>query len=266
MFAQGDYGAIVVGIDNGGAERLNEYSPWVNPSYGGGDGDDYMAFVANTLKPYIDANYRTKPEPAFNALLGSSMGALISTYGAVEYPNVFKKVGSFSAAYWFALSDFNTYINANNTVLANHRMYFVAGQNEYSTIMTDINGVKNNLQLKGLTATNTLTKYDSYGTHTESYWRGEFAAAYQWLFANENLATTTTTLAKPTVFQTYSGKIVVNGLEKETTFEIYSVLGQLQSTLKVNNGEFYLPENLATGLYLLKSKDSFVDVVKVFKK
>ena len=266
LFAQGDYGAIVVGIDNGGAERLNEYSPWVNPSYGGGDGDDYMAFVANTLKPYIDANYRTKPEPAFNALLGSSMGALISTYGAVEYPNVFKKVGSFSAAYWFALSDLNTYINAGNAVLANHRMYFVAGQNEYSTIMTDINGVKNNLQLKGLTATNTLTKYDSYGTHTESYWRGEFAAAYQWLFANENLATTTTTLVKPTVFQMYFGKIVVNGLEKETTFEIYSVLGQLQSTLKVNNGEFYLPENLATGLYLLKSKDSFVDVVKVFKK
>ncbi|MBC7439315.1 MAG: alpha/beta hydrolase [Flavobacterium sp.] len=266
LFAQGDYGAIVVGIDNGGAERLNEYSPWINPSYGGGDGIDYMAFVANTLKPYIDANYRTKPEPAFNALLGSSMGALISTYGAVEYPNVFKKVGSFSAAYWFALSDLNTYINAGNAVLANHRMYFVAGQNEYSTIMTDINGVKNNLQLKGLMATNTLVKYDSYGTHTESYWRGEFATAYQWLFANENLATITTTLVKPTIFQTYSGKIVVNGLEKETIFEIYSVLGQLQSILKVNNGEFYLPENLAKGLYILRNKELLIDVIKVLKR
>jgi alpha-glucosidase len=266
LFTQGDYGAIVVGIDNGGTERLNEYSPWINPSYGGGDGDDYMAFIANTLKPYIDVNYRTKPEPEFNALMGSSMGALISTYGAVEYPNVFKKVGSFSAAYWFALSDLNAYINASNNSLADQRMYFVAGQNEYSTIMTDINGVKNNLQLKGLTASNTLTKYDSYGTHSESYWRGEFAAAYQWLFSNENLATTTITLVKPTIFQTYSGKIEVEGLERETTFEIYSVLGQLQSTLKVNNGNFYLPENLATGIYILKSKENFIDVIKVFKK
>jgi alpha-glucosidase len=266
LFTQGDYGAIVVGIDNGGIERLNEYSPWVNPSYGGGNGSNYMAFIANTLKPYIDANYRTKPEPEFNALIGSSMGAMISTYGAVAYPNVFKKVGSFSAAYWFALSDLNNFINASNANLADQRMYFVAGQTEYSTIMSDINGVKNNLQLKGLTTSNTLTKYDSFGTHTESYWRGEFADAYQWLFANENLATSTIHLIKPTVFQIYSGKIVVNGLEKETNFEIYSVLGQLQSTLKVNNGEFYLPENLANGLYFLKSQELTTKVVKVFKK
>ncbi|MGK4567083.1 alpha/beta hydrolase-fold protein [Flavobacterium sp. 3HN19-14] len=44
LFANGDYGAIVVGIDNGGGERLNEYSPWINPNYGGGDGDDYADF------------------------------------------------------------------------------------------------------------------------------------------------------------------------------------------------------------------------------
>lgn len=98
LFAGGDYGAIVVGIENGGGERLNEYSPWNNPSYGGGLGDQYVAFLANTLKPYIDANYRTRPEPQFNALIGSSMGALISTYGATEFPNIFRKVGSLSPA------------------------------------------------------------------------------------------------------------------------------------------------------------------------
>src|SRR5205085_11725242 len=39
LHSQGNYGAIVVGIDNGGGERLNEYSPWVNATYGGGQGD-----------------------------------------------------------------------------------------------------------------------------------------------------------------------------------------------------------------------------------
>jgi alpha-glucosidase len=39
LYNQGNYGAIVVGIDNGGSNRLNEYSPWVNPSFGGGQGD-----------------------------------------------------------------------------------------------------------------------------------------------------------------------------------------------------------------------------------
>ncbi|MEO6039149.1 MAG: alpha/beta hydrolase-fold protein, partial [Saprospiraceae bacterium] len=61
LHAQGDYGCIVVGIDNGGSHRLDEYSPWVNPDYGGGEGDEYLEFMVNTLKPYIDANYRTLP-------------------------------------------------------------------------------------------------------------------------------------------------------------------------------------------------------------
>lgn len=55
----------------GGGNRLNEYSPWVNAEYGGGEGDEYMAFLAETLKPYIDANFRTRTEPTMNALVGS---------------------------------------------------------------------------------------------------------------------------------------------------------------------------------------------------
>jgi len=53
-------GFIVVGIENGGEERINEYTPWKNEKYGGGKGAIYVDFIANTLKPYIDANYRTK--------------------------------------------------------------------------------------------------------------------------------------------------------------------------------------------------------------
>ena len=47
LFNAGDYGAIVVGIDNGGGARLDEYSPWLNTEYNeGGDGDAYMTFIA----------------------------------------------------------------------------------------------------------------------------------------------------------------------------------------------------------------------------
>lgn len=67
LFNEGDYGAIVVGIDNGGDSRINEYTPWNNPQYGGGEGDKYIQFVAETLKPFIDANYRTKPSAEYNA-------------------------------------------------------------------------------------------------------------------------------------------------------------------------------------------------------
>ena len=81
MFTQGDYGCIVVGIENGGADRLDEYSPWVNSEYNeGGDGAAYVEFMVNTLKPYVDEHYRTLPGRNTTGVMGSSMGGLISMY------------------------------------------------------------------------------------------------------------------------------------------------------------------------------------------
>lgn len=265
LFNQGDYGAIVVGIDNGGGERLNEYSPWVNPQYGGGDGDDYAAFMANTLKPYIDANYRTRPEPAMNALIGSSMGALIATYGACEFPNAFRKVGNLSPAYWFALNNLNTYINTSVSGLQDHRMYFVAGTNESATMVSNTNAVRNSLLAKGLTSANALTKFDSYGTHTEGYWRGEFGALYQWLFQNENLAIATSNYESPKIIQTLSGKIVVEGIPSATDFVLYDLWGKQIKIITLSNGTYQFLEDFSTGIYILKSKNNEIETLKLVR-
>ena len=267
LFNQGNYGAIVIGIDNGGGERLNEYSPWVNAQYGGGHGDEYAAFLANTLKPYIDANYRTRPEPAMNAVIGSSMGAIISTYAACEYPNAFRKVGNLSPAYWFALSDMNAYINAlSPSILQNHRMYFVCGTNESTSMVPDVNTVRNNLLAKGLTAANAFTKFDTYGVHSESYWKGEFGAVYTWLFQNENLlATNVSTYETPKIIQTLSGKIYVEGIPSATNFEIFNMLGKKIKTITLSNGMYEMPDELSKGIYILKSKSNAIESVKLVR-
>lgn len=261
LFNQGDYGAIVVGIDNGGSERLNEYSPWVNAQYGGGQGDAYMAFVAETLKPYIDENFRTRPEPEMNALIGSSMGALIATYGACEYPNAFRKIGSFSPAYWFAFTPLTTYISSVPN-LNQHRVYFVAGQNESSTMVPNITTIRTTMQNNGLTTNNTFTKIDANGTHSESYWRNEFGAAYQWLFMEENLSVNKEENKKPQIIQTNNGQIWVEGLTETTPFELYSITGQKITTLELKNGYNSISDELMSGIYLLKS--AFI-VFKLFK-
>ena len=265
LFNQGDYGAIVVGIDNGGGDRLNEYSPWVNPQYGGGDGDDYAAFMANTLKPYIDANFRTRPEPEMNALVGSSMGGLIATYGACEFPFAFRKVGSISPAYWFSLNNLNSYINTSVNNLQNHRIYFVAGTNESSTMVANINTVRNNMISKGLSASNAFTKFDSFGTHTEGYWRGEFGALYQWLFQNENLSVATANVQSPNIIQTISGKIYIEDLPNAVDFEIYNILGSKMKSITLSNGVYELPDELSKGIYILKSTNADITSMKLVK-
>ena len=83
---------IVVGIDHGGSERLNEYSPFKNEKYGGGKGDAYLDFVVNTLKPYIDSNYRTLSDKKNTGIMGSSMGGLISHYAALKFPKFLEKL------------------------------------------------------------------------------------------------------------------------------------------------------------------------------
>jgi len=253
LFLQGDYGAIVAGVDNGGGARLDEYSPWYNTEYNaGGDGDAYMQFVAETLKPYIDSNFRTRPQAQYNALIGSSMGALISAYGVSKYPGTFEKAGIFSPAFWFSLSDLNNYIINDATGIGNLRLYFVAGQDESSTMVSNMNLVKNNLINKGVSSANTYTKIDSFGTHSESYWSGQFGAAYQWLFAQTALTKTENSLPAATIRQNAEGAILVTGLSQPTAFNVVSAVGQKVQTVVFENG-VYRFSGLSSGVYLLQS-------------
>lgn len=102
--------AIVVGIPNVEAAkpgaRLVQYAPFPNGEIGlPAKGDDYLAFVCDTVKSLIDANFRTLPDRAQTGIMGSSMGALISLYAYFQRPAVFGFVGMMSPAFWFTDDD-----------------------------------------------------------------------------------------------------------------------------------------------------------------
>ena len=257
LFSQGDYGAIVIGIENGGGKRIDEYTPWNNPQYGGGEGDLYMQFVAETLKPYVDANYRTKPGKDYNALIGSSLGALISNYGGIKYSQTFSKIGSFSPAYWIVANQFNNYITNSTANLSDMRIYFIAGSTESTSMASDITLVKNNLQNKGLAAANTMVKLDSYGQHNENYWKGEFSAAYKWLFQNTQLSTTNISKKK---LEAVFGKnqIFIKGLDKNAEGKIYDLSGKLIEKIQLKNGSNVLKNSLSKGNYILQTESGSV--------
>jgi predicted alpha/beta superfamily hydrolase len=94
---------IVVGIYNTPA-RLDEYTFHAHHHDGhpcGGGGKPYARFIAEELKPFIDSHYRSESGPAHTAIMGSSLGALISFYTAASYPELFSKVGMMSpTVYW----------------------------------------------------------------------------------------------------------------------------------------------------------------------
>lgn len=172
--------AIVVAIDNGGAERMNEYSPWTNPRYGGGRGEAYVRFIAKTLKPYIDSHYRTLTAARHTVIGGSSMGGLISLYAALKYPKTFGAALVFSPAFWFAPELFEF---ARMAKPHGQRFYFVVGAREGTEperYAGDQQKMIETLRRGGFKDIDAIVRAD--GMHAEWFWRREFPAAYERLF------------------------------------------------------------------------------------
>ena len=71
---------IVVGIDNTGPNRIYEYTPCCDPTFGGGARTSTSASSLESVKPWVDQSYRTLPSSENTAMMGSSLGGLVSFY------------------------------------------------------------------------------------------------------------------------------------------------------------------------------------------
>jgi len=172
---------IVVGIDNGGAERIHELNAWDNPQFGKGEGAEYMAFVVDVLKPWVDEHYRTRPDRRHTAIMGSSMGGLISSYAISRYPQVFGGAGIFSPAYWLAPQVFAD--TEAHPPPATARLYFYAGGSESDTMLPDMKRMVAILRRAGLPSRNLEVEINPVGRHDETAWRAQFPRAVAWLFS-----------------------------------------------------------------------------------
>ncbi len=180
LSAMGHKNSIVVGIDNGGAARTAELSPFVNNKYVSGQGDRYAAFIVETLKPYIDKNYRTRSSAAHTTIGGSSLGGLISVYAGVKYPKVFGNVLAFSPAFWFNEKELNSYIAQVDHRLSCQKYYFIQGKNESSDMEEQTLAIIEKLRSKKVKEKNIYFKTDEHGAHNEASWSRYFPAAYLW--------------------------------------------------------------------------------------
>lgn len=104
---------------------------WINTI----NSNNYLRFIVEELKPYIDSHFSTYMDADNTSIMGSSRGGLISMYAICEYPEVFGAAACLST-HWIG-----TYNNENNQIpdafmeymkenLPNsktHRLYFDYG-------------------------------------------------------------------------------------------------------------------------------------------
>jgi predicted alpha/beta superfamily hydrolase len=255
LHAKGDFGCIVVAIDNGQVLRTNELSPWFNASYkAGGEGAQYMKFITETLKPHIDSAFRTRPAREYTALMGSSLGGLISHYGLLQHQKTFSKAGILSPAYWF-----NNEIDSFTNVTAldgKMKFYIIAGQNEGSgSVVRDVDKMTSILTSKGLQSDEVRKLIHQDGQHSEWYWAREFPAAYIWLFKDSNLTSIPATEHKEIkVFPNPADSVLnVHGFDRleKPNFRILNIEGKLMMKGKLTQ-EIIDLQKLPAGAYVIQ--------------
>ncbi len=173
---------IVVGIDNGGSLRIEEYTPWENKTYGGGDAEKYTEFIVKTLKPYIDSAFHTKPEKKFTGIMGSSLGGLVSHFAALQYPDIFGKAGVFSPSFWF--SDTCYQFAKDHANIQGQKMYFLAGDSESGGMVPDLEKMIKSMKETGYDSVGIQKKIVPGGKHNEQLWSNGFGEAVTWLFSD----------------------------------------------------------------------------------
>lgn len=182
-YGRGD--VIIIAIEHGSEDRIKEYIFDNDHVANGSEGKKYIRFITDTLKPYIDQNYRTKKDRENTGIGGSSLGALISIYSGFLYPEVYSKLLIFSPSLWVEPN--NNFPMMNFRVPFKTKIYLYGGGQEGSKMVKRIHLFEESLkrwEQNRLFDFEIRTSINPEGTHSEFYWSQEFPRAIEWLYYN----------------------------------------------------------------------------------
>jgi predicted alpha/beta superfamily hydrolase len=180
LYTQKQMAVIVVAIDNGSNYRMTEYNPYDNEQFGKAEGEAYVNFLANTLKPFIDSAYRTLPTASNTIIAGSSMGGLIAYYAAITKPKIFGKAGVFSPSFWIA-PQLKLLTDSIGKKL-DSKLFFTMGSTEGDKYIDDMNAIAEQLGL--VSNSMILLTIAENENHNEANWRKQFPIFCKWILGD----------------------------------------------------------------------------------
>jgi len=170
---------IVVGIDNTN-DRIGEYTGSADPQYGGGKLGAYAAFVAKTVKPWVDRQYRTKPGREHTAVMGSSLGGLASIGIAQRYPQLFGMAGGVSSSFWWNGQE------ALKHPLQKLPVKFYIDAGTVNDGLEESKAFRQAMVKQGYReGQDLLFQADPGGRHNEQSWAGRVHVALAWFFGRK---------------------------------------------------------------------------------
>lgn len=181
---------IVVGMEcnHEGNKRLDEYCPYhvKNAHFGDihGQGDIYMQWVVQELKPMIDQNFRTLPFRECTMIAGSSMGGLMALYSVVKWNDIFSKAACLSSAIGFCFDEL-VYEIKESSMNVDTKIYLDWGSDESRHKNALAYATQRNLEISHLLNMKGINVYPYciiHGQHNEATWEKQIPIFMNYLW------------------------------------------------------------------------------------
>lgn len=171
---------IVIGIENGGGNRIDEYTPDPNEKYGGGKADEHLDFILNKIIPWSITEYSCTKKSKQRAIIGSSLGGLFALYAGLEHPEVFSKIGALSTSFWFNSDIFDRMGTAD--LSKKQRFVFITGAEEGSEMTQPVVSAVSELISNEIPYKNVYSEIVAEGKHQEWFWAQELNKTIKFLY------------------------------------------------------------------------------------
>lgn len=179
---------IVVGIDNAQSDRMKEYLPYrsFNPPILRPLGKRYPDFLMNEVMGFVNQQYRAARGPENTGLGGSSLGALISLYTAMDRPGLIGRL---------LLESPSLFISKRRLLKYSHyfrqwpeKIFVAIGTRETGRedkdrlTVQDVRDLEGILRRAGLDDRRLRVRVDEGASHHESEWAKRLPEALEFLF------------------------------------------------------------------------------------
>lgn len=173
---------IIVGIDNAGIARADEYTPVRSEKHkAGGRADDYARMIVEELKPVIDERFRTLPDAASTGIAGSSLGGLVSLHIALTRPDTFGRIAAMSPSVWWADRAVLKTVDAYRGP-ALPRLWLDIGGREGLEALHDARALRDRITAKGWRDDGFRYYEDRRADHSERAWQRRVRSVLEFLF------------------------------------------------------------------------------------
>lgn len=170
---------IIVGIYNN-KERIEEYN-YFTPK-----GKKYANFIIKELKNFIDENFRTIAKASQTALMGSSMGGLISFQLFWNFSKIFGKAACLSNSFWVNDGEvFNMVENTENIFNEKNRLYLDCGSGE-KELISDFSKMVELISSLEIGNNNFYHYVEENGNHSEYDWAKRLHKPLKYLFGKNH--------------------------------------------------------------------------------